>query len=102
MLNVETITATAERILADGPDPVVRLRLLRDVLRRPADSNEVMQARSDLAANPWVRLLESEQRSDGGWGRFHSRDTRSKCKIITTEAGVDRALALLRTRWDLP
>jgi hypothetical protein len=35
-----------------------------------------------------------EQWADGSWGAFHSRNTRLKQKIVTTEAGVERALAL--------
>jgi len=42
----------------------------------------------------WVRELAREQREDGGWGRFHSRDSQARHRIPTTEMGVERALAL--------
>ncbi|MEW5941528.1 MAG: hypothetical protein AB1750_17830, partial [Chloroflexota bacterium] len=69
------------------PDPVPRIRLSRDVLRLPIDS-------ANLNASHWVTELAREQRPDGGWGRFHSQDTRANRRVPTTEFGVERALAL--------
>jgi hypothetical protein len=94
MNRTRTVDATAEEILATNPDPVVKYRLLRDVLRRAADSPKVVTARKALDGSHWVQLLASEQCSDGGWGRFHSRNYQSKQKTPTTEFGVERALAL--------
>lgn len=93
-MGVDGIHETAERILARDPDPVVRFRLLRDVLRRPIEDHELMQARQNLAHSRWVQELEREQRDDGSWGRLHSKDYSANQKIPTTEAGVERALAL--------
>jgi hypothetical protein len=90
----DLIRAIAGRILAGDPDPVVRFRLLRDVLSSPPDSPELVQARRDLARSRWVHELEREQRENGSWGRFHSRDSQARHKILTTEMGVERALAL--------
>jgi hypothetical protein len=88
------ILEAAGRILTQDPDPVVRFLLLRDVLRRPPDSPEVVEARRELLKSCQVQQLEVEQRSDGSWGRLHSRDVSTKQKIHTTEAGVERALTL--------
>jgi len=41
----------------------------------------------------WVAELRNEQREDGGWGRFHSA-MKTKGKVATTEAAVERGLAL--------
>ena len=42
-----------------------------------------------------IRELADEQWEDGGWGRLvHSRNTKLKQKIASTEVGVERALAL--------
>jgi len=41
----------------------------------------------------WVLELKNEQRADGSWGRLHSA-MKSKGKIVTTEAAVERGLAL--------
>jgi len=84
----------AGRILAGDPDPVVRFRLLRDVLARPLDSPELVQARHDLSTSRRVQELAREQREDGSWGRFHSMDSQARQKLLTTEMGVERALAL--------
>ena len=82
----------AAGILKLDPDPVVCLRLERDVLHKPA--SELTALKQALDSNPWVQQLAREQHADGSWGRFHSRDSSSKQKIITTEFGVMRGLAL--------
>jgi len=83
----------ADRILRDDCDPVVRFRLLRDVLKVSRNSNEFVDARREMLKSRWVVELESEQRENGGWGRFHSA-MKNKGKIATTEAAVERGLAL--------
>lgn len=87
-----SISKIASRILKSNPDPVVGLRIQRDVLHVPAAQLSV--DKNKLDHNPWVKQLSKEQRPDGSWGRFHSRDSRSKQRIITTEFGVARGLAL--------
>ncbi len=91
---LSTLYQTAEHILAQDPDPVVRFRLLRDVLCTPLDSQEITQAHANLATNVWVQDLQREQWDDGSWGRLHSKDYGASQKIPTTEVGVRRALAL--------
>jgi len=91
---VDQLEHAAQAILALDPEPVVRCRLLRDILRRPAGDPDLEQARTTLDASPGVQELAAEQRADGSWGPFHSQDTRLKQRILTTEQGVDRALAL--------
>ena len=88
---IETIAA---RLLEQEPGPVVRCRLLRDVLRRPANDTELEQAKANLVQSRRVHELADEQWKDGGWGAFHSRSTKVKQKIASTEVGVERALAL--------
>lgn len=79
-------------ILDSHPDPVVAYRLQRDLLCIPV--LELRAEKMALDANPWVQQLIREQHPDGGWGRFHSRDSTAKQKITTTEFGVQRGLAL--------
>lgn len=81
-------------MLEQDPGPVVRYRLLRDVLCRPADDPELVQTKARLDESHCVRELATEQWPDGGWGAFHSQDARRKQKIATTDVGVERALAL--------
>ena len=59
--------------------------------RAPANSSP---RRKNWSDSRWVRELAEEQRSDGGWGPFHSRSTLLKQRIPSTEVGVERALAL--------
>jgi len=94
MPELDTIAQTAERILNADPDPVVRFRLLRDVLNHPPDTKQLQEAGERLETSRWVRQLGDEQWSDGSWGRLHSRDSGARQKIPNTEAGVERALAL--------
>lgn len=94
MVILDQITEVARTILEANPDPVVRLRLLRDVLKRSSDAREVEAATRDLVKSRWVRELEREQWADGSWGRFHTEDTTIQQRIATTEEGVSRAIAL--------
>ena len=87
------IKALACCILGDNCDPVVRFRLLRDVLQVHRDSAEFVDARREMLRSRWVLELKREQREDGSWGRFHS-STKTKGKIATTEVAVERGLAL--------
>lgn len=87
-----SISEIAFPVLEADPDPVVKLRIQRDVLRIPA--LQLIADKNNLAANPWVQQLIQEQHADGSWGRFHSRDSQSRQKTITTEFGVARGLAL--------
>ncbi|KPJ62850.1 hypothetical protein AMK68_04450 [candidate division KD3-62 bacterium DG_56] len=92
--NLAQIEELGTRILGEQPDPVVRFRVLRDVLQKPSRDPELASARGQVTESHWVAELREEQRPDGSWGRFHSADTRAKRRIPTTEAGVPRALAL--------
>jgi len=91
---VGLIKSVAEMILAQSPSGVVKIRLLRDVLDKPRDDSARVEAQDELTDSRWVRELAAEQWADGSWGAFHSENTRRKQIIPTTEAGIDRALAL--------
>ena len=84
----------ARRILAQSPDAPIRVRLLREVLQRPADDAELAAAVEALDQSGHVQVLRAEQRVDGSWGRFHTCDYSRRRKIGTTEAGVGRAVEL--------
>ena len=93
MKEPEIVKETAHRVLLENPDPVVRFRLLRDVLVAEPDSDGLVQARQEMLQSRWVRELRSGQKEDGSWGRFHSA-TKSGGMIATTETAVERGLAL--------
>ncbi len=91
---ISIVEDTAIRIMEHNPDSVVRYRLLRDVLRLAPESPELKKAKDDLKRSRCVQDLADEQWADGGWGAFHSRSSRLKQKVASTEVGVERALAL--------
>jgi hypothetical protein len=91
---ITLIKSASEAILAQSPGAVVKTRLLRDVLDKPLEDPARAEAQGELTHSRWVRELAAEQWADGGWGAFHSEDTRRKQVIPTTEAGVERALAI--------
>jgi hypothetical protein len=92
---IQKVEEIAQVILDASPDPVVDFRLKRDVLGFDPNGEELLRMRGALETSRWVKGLKQEQEGDGGWGRFHSRDyTLKKKKIITTEVGIERGLAL--------
>lgn len=91
-LTTQAVQATARDILGESPDPVVKFRLLRDVLL--VRGQEIEGPRTELENSRWVKLVRQEQWTDGSWGRFHSQDCAAKQRIVTTEEGVRRSLAL--------
>ena len=91
---IEKIINIAKQILEQSPGVVVRLRLLRDVLRKEPNSSELQRAKENLKYSLCIRELEQEQRQNGSWGAFHSRSTKLKQKIPSTEVGIERALTL--------
>ena len=65
-MKVRELEAIAESILAEDPDPVVRYRLLREVLRCSASDGRLKTAREGLDTSRHVQLLQREQHADGG------------------------------------
>ncbi|SCN24649.1 hypothetical protein N3C_1908 [Clostridium sp. N3C] len=37
----------------------------------------------------WVQLLKKNQLDDGGYGRFHTQNSKKKLKFPTTERAID-------------
>jgi hypothetical protein len=90
---IEKIEDKACQILERSPGAVVHFRLLRDVLRQ-SSGDTLQKAKEHLKNSINIQALANEQREDGGWGPFHSRGTKLKQKIPSTEVGVERALSL--------
>ncbi|MHA2252492.1 MAG: hypothetical protein ACXAD7_19160 [Candidatus Kariarchaeaceae archaeon] len=93
-IDLAEIIDTTEFILSQKPDPVVEFLLCRDILKKSTKSLELVNLRKALPKNRWIKLLTKEQQDDGSWGPLHSQDSRSNRKIITTEYGVAKAIAL--------
>ena len=88
---LDEIRRTAEGLLEEDPDPIVRLLLLSKAIELPDGHSEVTKARKGLSTSRWVQLLKAEQKGDGGWGGFHTKDYRLRQRTHTTEAAVERS-----------
>jgi hypothetical protein len=53
----------------------------------------LIHAKQEMLKSRWILELENKRRADGSWGRFHSA-MKTKGNAITTEAAVERGLAL--------
>lgn len=93
-MNPDILREAALKVLAESPAAPVRVRLLRDVLGRQDGDPELDAATKALGQSLHVQVLMAEQRPDGSWGRFHTKDYAAKQKIGTTETGVERAVEL--------
>lgn len=89
-----SIQQIADQICQENPDPVVRHIIIRRILDIAIDSEDSLNAQVELKKSRWVRSLENEQWNDGSWGRLHSKDTKSKQVIPTTEYAVQRAICI--------
>ncbi|MFC1718536.1 hypothetical protein ACFL6S_33075 [Candidatus Poribacteria bacterium] len=58
------IQQTAEQVLKESQEPVTRVRLLRDILHRPDDDPELVEARSLSADTKLGKRLEDELQVD--------------------------------------
>ncbi|MFQ6087887.1 MAG: hypothetical protein ACE5K0_03165 [Candidatus Methanofastidiosia archaeon] len=94
MISHSAIKKTAEFMLENHPDPVVKFLLYRDIIKLKIDSQEFLRVHRKLLKSKWIKQLAEEQMADGSWGRFHSMNTKLKKKIPTTEFGVYRAINL--------
>jgi hypothetical protein len=79
----------APLLLAD-PSPLLRLRVLRDLLGRPAEDAEARELSELSASDPLVQRLSVDQQPDGSWLRGLRDDTSSSTPVLAT------ALALMR------
>src|SRR4030042_5912871 len=85
---------SACRLVELRPGCIVTYRLLREVHRLPSDDPLLAQAKDATENSKWVNQLNGSQLPDGSWGRFRSKDTKTKTMFRTTEAAIDRAFAL--------
>jgi len=82
-----------DRILELSPCAAVQYRI-KTILKQEVDS-ELFNA---FYSSKWVELLKANQLDDGGFGRFHSRDSKKRQKFPTTEMAVDSIRLLGITR----
>lgn len=73
-----------DRIQELSPCAAVRYRIKR-MLKQEIEK----ELFDEFYHSKWVELLKSNQFDDGGYGRFHSRNSKVKQKFPTTEIAVD-------------
>ncbi|MBN1266158.1 MAG: hypothetical protein JXA25_11735 [Anaerolineales bacterium] len=93
-LKKEQILAVSQELLELRPAVPAQLRLQRDVLGADPKHPDLLALAEKVRSSLPVRILEQEQRGDGGWGAFHSRSTTAHQKTASTETAVERALSL--------
>jgi len=94
MFTANDIDLQAEGLFRISTEPTVRYRLARDVLQRPPPAHGLNRLREGALHSRWASELAAAQLEDGSWGRFHTRDSRKKSTLPTTEFAIQRALEL--------
>lgn len=83
---------TACLLLSKDLHPAVSFKLLKDVVRAPENDGRLKELKKRVLYSGLVKELESEQKYDGSWGRFLTKDYTLKKKFPTTAIAVERAL----------
>lgn len=73
-----------DRIQELSPCAAVKYRINR-ILRQEIDP----ELFNEFYNSKWVELLKTNQHEDGGYGRFHSRNSKIKQKFPTTETAIN-------------
>jgi hypothetical protein len=97
MESVSLDPALLERLL-DPRDPALRARVLTDLLQRPANDPEVLEARARIPEQPWAKATLAAHNGDGTWGRgfYHKYDGTSWVLLHLSEVGVPMDLPPIR------
>lgn len=76
--------------LLDPADPALQVKVLTDLLERPTDDAEVVEARARIPDQPWVKATLAAHHGDGTWGRgfYHKYDGTSWVLLHLSEVGA--------------
>ena len=87
-----------DRLLSTS-DPALRVKVLTDLLGRPADDLDVVVARKRIPEQPWVKATLAAHNGDGTWGRgfYHKYDGTSWALLHLSEVGAPMELEPIRT-----
>jgi hypothetical protein len=97
MCRIVVEAALLKRLL-DRSDPVLRAKVLIDLLDRPSDDTDVVAARKRIPKQPWVKATTSAHNGDGTWGRgfYHKYDGTSWVLLHLSEVGAPMDVAPIR------
>ncbi len=82
--NTMSVLKVIDRIQELSPCAAVRYRIKR-ILKQQIDS----ELFDEFYNSKWVDLLKTNQHNDGGYGRFHTQNTKIKQKYPTTENAIN-------------
>lgn len=94
MNDSKEIRDIANELLNRSSEPVQAYIIMKELLKVSKYDSRLAEVREKMLRCRWVHELAETQEANGGWGRFHSRDSSIKRKFPTTENAVSRALAL--------
>ena len=63
-ISLGEIRSLAEDLLAESPDPIVCLLLLREILGVPDGDSAAREAKEQLGSSKWVQLLRNRRPRD--------------------------------------
>jgi len=84
----------AQNLLDLNPDPIVKYKLMKEVIELDKEDFRYKEARKNLIKSENIRQLEKSQFKDGSWGTLHGGMQVGKKQVWTTEMGVQRAVVL--------
>ncbi|WP_440897009.1 hypothetical protein ACS127_03130 [Amphibacillus sp. Q70] len=90
----------SEILLSQNPSDVVKYKIVTNFRSNDSNPEIMMDLRRKVNCSKWVQDIKNEQHCDGGWGRFHSQDSKVKQKYKTTESAVLYLYALGLKRGD--
>ncbi len=72
MIEPVSVDSTLIHQLADPQDPLLRVKVLSDLLDYPDDDPDLVKTRKDIPNSPWVKATLAAHNGDGTWSDRHA------------------------------
>lgn len=102
MISIIDICRISSDLLTYSDSSVVEYKIRTQFLHETLNMSHIMNLRRSLNNSKWVLDVIADQRENGGFGRFHSENTKIKQKYKTTQLAVTYLYYLGLARGDLP